>query len=81
MITQTSFNHQLLVKIAKAMRDAVDFSRAHTRCSKAVAYIQNRRGQAVLRVAYYRGQVGAWEFFDNRQRNVTQLVLKVLREG
>ncbi len=81
MITATSFNHQMLVKLARAMRSAVDFSREHTRCSKSVAYVQNRRGSPTLRVVYYRGQVQAWEFLDRNQRNVTQLVLNVLRQG
>ncbi len=80
MLTRTSFNPTLLASIAAAMRAAVGFSREHTRCCKATAYVCNRRGQPTLRVAYYRGQTGAWEFFDRNQRNVTQLVLKALRE-
>lgn len=83
MITRTSFNKRFLQNIDEALRAAAYNSRmwsAAAGCScKGMAYVMNARKKVMLRVDHNRGEPQAFQFYDNRQRNVTELVLAALR--
>lgn len=85
MITRTSFNSRALAGVHVAMREAALNSQvwsasARANC-KGTAYVRNARRNPWLRVDHNRGEPQAFQFYDRKQRNVTALVLRCLRES
>jgi hypothetical protein len=71
-MNKTNLSHwHVTIKIFLAMKQAVKTGIAQ--------YIPNKKGEPFLRVTYKRGEPNAFTFFDKMQRDVTNLVLSVLR--
>jgi len=71
-MNKTNLNHwHVTIKIFIAMKQAVKTGIAQ--------YILNKKGEAFLRVTYTRNKASAFTFFDKMQKDVTSLVLSVLR--
>lgn len=72
VLNKTSLSHwHVSIKIFLAMKQAVKTGIAQ--------YILNKKGEAFLRVTYTRNKASAFTFFDKAQKDVTNLVLSVLR--
>lgn len=71
-MNKTNLTHwQVSIKIFLAMKAAVKTGIAQ--------YIYNRKGEPFMKVVYSRGVANAFTFWDKKQKNVTELVLSVLR--
>lgn len=71
-MNKTNLSHwNVSIKIFLAMKQAVKTGIAQ--------YILNKKGEAFLRVTYTRNKASAFTFFDKMQKDVTSLVLSVLR--
>ena len=71
-MNKTSLKHpSVLKRIAAAMRLAM-----LTGCSQ---YLYNKHGEPFMRITYKRNQANAFSFFGVLQKNLTALVLSVLR--
>jgi len=71
-MNKTNLNHwHVTIKIFIAMKQAVK--------TGIDQYILNKKGEAFLRVTYTRNKASAFTFFDKMQKDVTSLVLSVLR--
>lgn len=79
MITRTSLNAQVVKKIDAAMRRATHLADQFNPTSGAVVDVTNARGGHTLRVVYLRGTPQAFRFYTVDARDITALVLQVLR--
>lgn len=71
-MNKTNLSHwSVSIKLFLAIKQAVKTGVAQ--------YVLNRKGEVFLRVSYNRGDINALQFWDKKQRNVTELVLSVLR--
>ena len=71
-MNKTNLSHwHVTIKIFLAMKQAVK--------TGLNQYVLNKKGEAFLRVSYTRNKVGAFTFFDKSQKDVTSIVLSVLR--
>lgn len=71
-MNKTNLSHwHVSIKIFLAMKQAVKTGIAQ--------YILNKKGEAFLRVTYTRNKPSAFTFYDKCQKDVTSLVLSVLR--
>lgn len=71
-MNKTNLSHwHVSIKIFLAMKQAVKTGIAQ--------YILNKKGEAFLRVTYTRNKASAFTFYDKMQKDVTSLVLSVLR--
>ena len=71
-MNKTNLSHwHTTIKIFLAMKQAIKTGLAQ--------YVLNKKGEPFLRVTYKRGEPNAFTFFDKMQRDVTNLVLSVLR--
>lgn len=44
-------------------------------------YVVNRHNQPIIRINYTRNQPNAFQFWDKAQKNITDIMLSVLREA
>ena len=44
-------------------------------------FVKNRKGKVIIRVVHTRGLGGGFKFYDNKKNDITQLILKSLRES
>ena len=71
-MNKTNLSHwHVTIKIYLAMKNAIKAGYPQ--------YVNNKKGNAFLKVVYTRGKVGAFTFYDKTQKDVTNLVLSVLR--
>ena len=71
-MNKTNLSHwHTSIKIFLAMKQAIKTGLAQ--------YVLNKKGEPFLRVTYKRNEPNAFTFFDKLQRDVTSLVLSVLR--
>ncbi len=71
-MNKTNLSHlTTLCRIYAAMQRAMRLGHAQ--------YVLNKKGEAFLRVTYTRNKASAFTFFDKAQKDVTNLVLSVLR--
>lgn len=71
-MNKTSLQHlTTLCRIYAAMKRAIRLGYAQ--------YVTNKKGEAFLRVTYTRNKANAFTFYDKAQKDVTSLVLSVLR--
>lgn len=82
MITSTSFNEAFCAKVRAAARAAIRNSAAWTReqgtPADGQAYVQNRRGKLILRVAYNPSRSPAFQFLEGSTRDITALAASAL---
>lgn len=71
-MNKTNLSHwHVSIKIFLAMKQAIK--------TGLNQYVLNKKGEAFLRVNYTRNKASAFTFYDKLQRDVTSLVLSVLR--
>lgn len=71
-MNKTNLSHwHVTIKIFLAMKQAIK--------TGLNQYLLNKKGEAFLRVTYTRNKASAFTFFDKMQKDVTSLVLSVLR--
>ena len=71
-MNKTNLSHlTTLCRIYAAMQRAIRLGYAQ--------YVLNKKGEAFLRVTYTRNKASAFTFYDKMQKDVTSLVLSVLR--
>lgn len=82
MITSTSFNEAFCAKVREAARVAIRNSAAWTReqgtPADGQAYVKNRRGRLMMRVAYRPGASPSLQFLEGSKRDITPLVQRQL---
>lgn len=72
-MNKTNLSHwSVTIKIFLAMKEAVKTGLSQ--------YVLNRKGEPFLKVVYCRGVANAFSFWCKAQKNVTTLVLSVLRQ-
>lgn len=63
----------LTIKVFLAMKAAVR--------TGLPQYVVNRHNQPIIRINYTRNQPNAFQFWDKAQKNITDIMLSVLREA
>lgn len=63
----------LTIKVFLAMKAAVR--------TGLPQYVANRKGEPIIRINYTRNQPNAFQFWDKAQKNITDIMLSVLRQA